>query len=125
MANHIELLLPGLDRLAWFSLREEAGTLPIKFEEVAASSGAHGEPVTTAIIVVSLATIRIVAAWLMKEREKGVLRHTIITRSPDGTSTEETIELSTLSSRAPKAGIISALGKLLKLDVGSLLEEDR
>lgn len=120
----IELLIPDLDRLAWMSLQVGETKLPIRFESVGPRRSGFPEPVTIAVIALGLPAITAIAAWLLKERERGVVKQTIRTRTADGVEVEETIELTLASSRAPKADIIKALGKATRIDVASLLNAD-
>jgi len=72
-----ELAVPGLDRVALASLPNEATGLDVKFEKLPPSLGAHGEPVTTALMLLGPPAIYLLAAWLMKERKRGNFSHTI------------------------------------------------
>ena len=120
----IALVIPGLDRLDRLALVGQFQSDEIGFEDIPLSGGRHGELVTAAVIVGTLAAINALAAYLLKDRDRGTLRRSIIVRLPDGSEREETVEVDIETSHAPKADVLKQLGSITHIDVSSLLKVD-
>ena len=118
----ITLVIPGLDRIDRLALVGEFKSDEIRFEDKPSSSGRHGELITAAVIVGTLTAIKVLAAYLLKDRDRGKLKRTIIVRLPDGSEREETIEVDLDSSHAPKAEVLKQLGSITHIDVSSFLK---
>jgi hypothetical protein len=120
----VTLVIPGLDRIDRLALAGQFEDNQIRFEDKPPLSGKHGELITAAVIVVSLAALRVLAGYLLKDRDRGKLKRTILVRLPDGSEREETIEVDVGSSHAPKAEVLKQLGSITHIDVSSLLKAD-
>lgn len=120
----ITLIIPGLDRIDRLALVGQFKSDEISFEDKPSSSGRHGELITAAVIVGTLAAINGLAAYLLKDRDSGRLKRTIVVRLADGSEREETVELDLDSSHAPKAEVLKQLGSITHIDVSSLLKAD-
>jgi hypothetical protein len=110
----------GLDKLDQLELNEQFEPGAVHFEESVMSDGKHGELVTTAVVVVSVLGLKVLAAWLIKSRTKEKFKKTIEIFSADGSKRVETIEVDFLSSTAPKESVLKELARLCNVDLGFL-----
>lgn len=110
--------LSGLDR------RELAAALPpecLDFEQPEAQGGEHGELATaTAIVVVGVASLRLLAAWLVRARRSQKLTETVEIERPDGTRITRTMVLDLDEVDEPEAAVLRALSDLFPLDIGQI-----
>jgi hypothetical protein len=120
----ITLVIPGLDRIDRLALAGQFKSDEISFEDKPSSSGRHGELITAAVVLGTLGAINVLAAYLLKDRDRGRLKRTIVARLPDGSEREETVEVDLDSSHAPKAEVLKQLGSIAHIDVSSLLKVD-
>lgn len=114
----------GLDKLDQLELDEQFEPGAVQFEESAMTDGKHGELVTTAIVVVSVLGLKVLAAWLMKNRSGEKLRKTIEIVNADGSKRVETIEIDLRSSVAPNKTVLTELARLCNVDLG-VLQDDK
>lgn len=108
--------LPGLNRL---DQRELAEALPgsVEFERQGADGGRHGELLTaTAIVVVSVEALRVLAGWLLRTRRTSKIKQTIIRERPDGSRETLCLQVDVNDSEAPDQAVVDALSKLLSVD---------
>jgi hypothetical protein len=118
------LVVPGLDRIDRLALSGQFNSSEIRFEDKPSLSGKHAELITAAVIVGTLTAINALAAYLLKDRDSGKLKRTILVRLADGSEHEETIEVDFGSSHAPKAEVLKQLGSITHIDVSPLLKAD-
>src|SRR5262249_15151705 len=77
--------VPGLNRLHERELAEALPDGSVEFERAEAEGGRHGELLTaTAIIIVSVEALRVLAAWLLRTHRNRKIEQTIIIERPDG-----------------------------------------
>ena len=112
--------IPDLTKLDQLELQKqlEAGDLVI--EEPREDGQTHGELATaTAIVIVSLAALRVLAIWLSKSNRRSSVRKIVEVVAPDGTKRTVTIEYDAQSSDSD-AKVLEQLAKACDLDVSAL-----
>jgi hypothetical protein len=112
----VEIRLSGVAKLDRMELEADAAGAKVRFEDETLPDGQHGELATTAIITVSVLGLKLLAAWLMKDRDTTRIRRTVETVDRDGRKQVETIEIDLSSSKAPKADVLAALGEKFGVD---------
>jgi hypothetical protein len=116
MKSPIEAIrVPGLTRLDKLELEKELAPGSVTFKDEL-SDAAHGEPLTTAVVIVSVVAIRALAGWLMKDNESGVIEKKVETIDAKGKRRITTLKVNTKSSRAPKAEVVGKLAQLVGID---------
>lgn len=117
--------VPGLTRLDQLELGDDLEPGSVKFENQELDGAKHGEPVSIAIIAVSMVALKVLAAWLLKNSDRQILEKKVELIGADGKSRRvETIRVDLRSSQAPKAAVLKELGRLCAVDVSSLLNKE-
>lgn len=116
-----EIRVVGLTRLDALELAGEHPDAEITFEEPVPHDAQHGELVTAALIAVTIAGLNVLAAWLVKDRKKGRLEHTIEIVSANGERRTEKLVVDLRESTA-KAQVLQELGRLTDIDVSGFLD---
>jgi hypothetical protein len=105
----------GLDALDKTELERALGQDDVQFEEVKVPDGTYGEPGTIiAVVVISVAIIKGLTAWLMKKRRKGIVHQEIEIEYPDGRKVRKTIQIDVNSS--DPAQVLKQLGQAFEID---------
>lgn len=112
MKNEItKIRLPGLDELDVIELEDSLDPSMVQFEAQPIEPGRYGEPATiTAIIIISVASLKALSAWLMKNKQTKHLKKTVEKFYEDGTREVVTLELDLSTSTAPEAELVKQLG---------------
>ncbi len=121
--NASAIHITGLSKLDYHELQHEFKGADIEFKDEAMPGGKHGELVTTAVIIISIAAVKLLGAWLLKNRDRNRIRRTIEIVDKDGVKRTETLDMDLSSSKAPEADVLSGLAKLLDIDPASLLNK--
>jgi hypothetical protein len=105
----------GLDALDKNELERALGQDDVQFEEVNIPEGTYGDPGTIiAVVVISVAIIKGLTAWLMKKRRKGIVQQEIEIEYPDGRKVRKTIQIDVSSSDPAK--VLNQLGAAFEID---------
>jgi hypothetical protein len=118
------ILVPGLTKLDKMEIEEEFEPGTVTFEDQELKGGKHGEPTTTAIVIISVVAIRALAAWLMKDSESSSIEKKVEIIDANGKTRVETIKVDLKSSTSPKADVLKQLSQLLKVDFSLLNEKE-
>jgi hypothetical protein len=117
MSNGItELRFPGLTELDVIELENSLeennlDTSLVRFEEQSLEGDRYGEPATiTVIIIVSVAALKVLNTWLLKNRQVKHFKKKIETIDSSGRRKIVTIEIDLSSSTAPEAELVKQLG---------------
>lgn len=106
-----ELRFPGLTELDVIELEDTFDASMIRFESQTIEGDRYGEPATiTAIIILSLAALKVLSAWLMKNRQTKHFEQTVELIHKDGTREIKAIKLDLSKSTAPEAELVKQLG---------------
>jgi hypothetical protein len=115
--------IPSITRLDQLELGKSLPENSVRFETDPASPDEHGELATvTAIVIVSLAALRVLAAYLMKKNKHKSVHMTVTVVKPDGTKIEKTLELADSSNEPPSAAVLKQLAELCEADVSKLVD---
>lgn len=116
-----KLRLYGLNRLDKRELQQELDPSLLSFEEPVAEGGEHGELVTvTAIVLVGIVSLRLLAAWLLKTRRSEKLNETVEIELPNGTRIKKTLSVDLKGSDEPEAEVLNALTDLFPAELAGL-----
>jgi hypothetical protein len=113
--------LTGLDRADAADLEDvlaEHALAPdeLRIEEETLPPHRLGEPVTFILLAgITMATIGVLGAFLMKRRTREALRYSVEVTYPDGTRKVEVLELSRNESEAPDPEVIEKLAEITRL----------
>ncbi len=119
MDTQTTIRVPGMTRLDRLEIGHELGADAVRFEEEALPDGQHGELATTAIVVVTVLSLKVLASWLIKNRTSNKIRKTIEIVGADGSRRSETIEIDMRTSTTPERDIMGQLAKLCEIDLSS------
>jgi hypothetical protein len=111
----------GLTRLDALELAADHPDAEVTFEESEPQDAQHGELATAALIALTVAGLQVLAAWLVKDRKKGRVEHTIEIVSPTGERRTEKLVVD-LSESTAQAQVLQELGRLTKVDVSAFEE---
>jgi hypothetical protein len=112
-----KIRIPGLTRLDQAELADSADSVSIEFENEALPDGRFGELMTVALIAVTFAGMKVLAAYLLRTSEGQNIKKTIEIVNADGSTRTEIIEVNLRSSKAPKADILKAISTALHIDL--------
>jgi hypothetical protein len=112
----------GLTRLDGLELKKKVPDADLKFETATAGDAKHGELATWAIVLLTLAGLKLLAAWLMKDNTHGKISHTIVQTNSRGESRAENFEME-IDQSTSEADVVNALAKLMKVDPKLLPEK--
>ncbi len=113
----------GLNRLDREELRSHFSAESLSFEEPKTQQGSAGDlVVTAAVFVVSLATLKMLTAWLLATRQGDFVEQTMDVVRPDGTKIRYKFTQRLDKSRAPDAQVLEQLGNWFKDDLDALKE---
>lgn len=118
MSDQYVIRFPGLQPLDERELREALPATDLTFEQpqVEERPGTRHEPFTVvAVIVLTGAAIRGIAAWLLKKRHRRRIELTVEVRRPDGT-TERRTAVFEMSESSSQEEIVRAIGDQFQLD---------
>lgn len=104
--ERVAISLP-LRRVDALTLQQVLGEDSVSVQSSLAKGAIHGEPVSTALIVVSVASVGALASWLASRR---VIKFEMSRKSPDGS--EETLKFD--FEQTPEAGLVATILKALK-----------
>lgn len=113
--------IPDLTKLDQLELEGqlENGRLHIEEHE---ETETHGELATaTAVVLVSLAALRVIAVWLSKKNQRTSFKKVIEVVDPTGNKRTFTIEYDRRSSTPPEAEVLKQLAAACNVDTSSLL----
>jgi hypothetical protein len=113
--------IPDLTRLDELELRKELGPDAVRFEHDQHADEMHGEIATaTAIMLVSLAALRVLAVHLARAHDRKSFRKRVEIEHPDGRRQVEEIVYETSSSEAPEAEVLKQLATACAIDATEL-----
>jgi hypothetical protein len=120
-SNPAAIRVPGVSNLDRLEMAQIISNDAIRFETQLPADSKHGlEPITTAIVLVTIVALRGLSAWLLKSRQNNRIERTIELELPDGTRRTERLIVDLKSSSAPDEQVLKALGDLTHVDVGTL-----
>ncbi len=105
----------GLSRLDSLDLKRQYPDAEITFDAATPQEAEHGELATAALIVLSLAGIKALAAWLLKNSMRGKIKRTIDVIEADGSRRTEVFEMQ-LSESTSQGDVVKALAEVMKID---------
>lgn len=119
MSNQqVKLQISGLTQLERIELEEFLSPEALQFEERSMDDDSHGDLGTTiAIVIVSVAALKALTAWLLSTRQGQSFRQTVVIKYPDGSEEERTIEYNNDSSEAPDAKILEQFQSMFISDI--------
>jgi hypothetical protein len=117
-----EIRIAGLTKLDRAELSEGADTRNIRFEDEQMPGEKHGELLATAVVLITVAGLHTLGAYLLRTQEKGRIRKTVEVVDSRGRRITETVEVDISKSKAPKASVLKELAKLTGIDASQLLE---
>ncbi len=119
-ARDLRIKIPDLTKLDQLELQRQLGADEFQIEEPEEGGQTHGELATaTAIVIVSLAALRVIAVWLSKSHRSATYKRTVEVISPNDTK-RVTIQYDGKSDEPPDADVLNQLAKACELDVGAL-----
>lgn len=106
-----EICFSGLTDLDVIELESGFDASLVRFEDQQLKGDRYGEPATiTAIIIISVASLKVISAWLMKNKQTKHIKKTVEKIHDDGTREIITLELDLSSSTPPEAELVKQLG---------------
>jgi hypothetical protein len=118
----VSLHVQGLSKLDRMELAADFKNAPVRFQDEKLPDGQHGELGSTAVIALSLVGLKLLAAWLVKNRKKGRIRRSIEIVKANGERRTETLDVDLSSSESPEAAVVDALATLTKFDLQASLK---
>jgi hypothetical protein len=112
----------GLTRLDGLDLKKQFPDAQISFEPGSGADAKHGELATWAVVMLTLAGIKALASWLMKNRSKGKIAHSITVTNSKGETRTDHFEMEYNESTSD-ADVVKALTKFMKADPGLIPEK--
>jgi hypothetical protein len=109
----------GMSRLESLDLKRQFPDAAISFEASPTKDPQLGELATVAVVVVTLAGLKLLAAWLSKNRKNNEIMKTVEVVSADGSRRTETIHLK-VSESTTNADIIKAIAPMMDVDLKQL-----
>lgn len=109
----------GLSRLDSLDLKKQFPDAVVSFESSPTKDPQLGELATVAVVMVSLAGLKLLAAWLSKNRKNNEITKTVEIVSPDGSRRTETIHLK-VSESTTNADIMKAIAPMMQVDLSQL-----
>jgi hypothetical protein len=109
----------GLRRLDSLDLLKQYPDAKITFEPGSVTGSEHGELASATVILLTLAGLRVLAAWLMKNRKNDVIEHSLEVVGADGSRRIEKFSMR-LSASTSQADVVKAIADLLGIDVSKL-----
>ena len=113
MEDVLEVSFPGLRALDLHELRESLPDDSLRLTEATPPGrvGTSYEPLTSvAIVLVSAAALRGIAAWLLKKRHRGRVEYDVEVRRADGSSERRRLVIEFSESSTDEA-VVRALGE--------------
>jgi len=105
----------GVDSLAQRELETTLDQGTVKFEKIEVPGGTYGEPGTIiAVVVISVAAIKGLTAWLMKRRRHGTVEQTIEIEYADGRKVRKNVRFDVSSSDPQK--VLDQVGAAFEID---------
>jgi hypothetical protein len=117
----IEIRIPNLTRLDQLELSRTLGDNGVRFEAAQGTGDTHGELATlTAAVIISLASLRVLAVWLAKKHDRRTFKATFDVVNRDGSRRAVTVESSSASTEAPDAQVLKQLAAVCNVDLSQL-----
>lgn len=117
----VKVRIVGLTKLDKLELQKMLGSEQVSFEESRSSTGTHGELATaTAVVIVSLAALRVLAVYLATSQNRTIGRKRIEVVNKDGSKRVEEIEISDASSSSPDDKVMKQLASVCSVDIRGL-----
>ena len=105
----------GLDALDKNELEKALGQDGVTFDKAEVPGGTYGEPGTIiAIVVITVAALKGLTAWLMKKRRQGTIELTSEIEHTDGSKERKTIRVDVSSS--DPAEVLKQVGAAFEID---------
>ena len=112
----------GLTKLDQIELEGKLGKSSVTFEKAPLASGDHGELATlTAVVLVSLSALRVLALYIVQKTDRKTFRKEIEIVTKDGRRKVLKIEWDTKSSEPPDAQVLKQLASACEVDASELL----
>jgi len=109
----------GLSRLDSLDLKKKFPDARITFEPGTTKDPQHGELVTVALVALTVAGLNVLAAVLLKDRNRGKIEKTIEIINADGSRRTETIVME-VSESTSHADVVKALAPQIGVDLSKL-----
>ena len=117
-----QIRVPDLTRLDQLSLEKQLDSSQLHFEQAPDTAGTHGELATaTAIVIVSLSALRVLAAWLTKRRKQKSSKVTLEVTDPQGNRRTLVVEFGDQESTT-EPEILKQLAAACNVDISSLVK---
>jgi hypothetical protein len=115
----VKLRLHDVTRLDQRELQERFGDDVLSFDTPSAGEGGeHGELATaTAILILGMGTLRLLAAWLLQARRTQQINETIEIERPDGTRVKRSLSVDLSEVDEAEPAVLKALVDLFPLDL--------
>jgi hypothetical protein len=118
-----KIYVPSLTCLDQLELEKHLTSDVVRFETDPLDRALYGDlALATAIVIVSLAALRVLAVHLAKKRKEQTMRYTVKVEEPDGQKKELTIEVNSSSSELPDAQILKQLARACEVDLSGLTD---
>lgn len=124
MSDLIRLRVPALTKLDVLEILQESEPDMFSIEKEELPAGRHGEPVSAAVVIISVAALQVLAAWLLRTHSGESFRKTVETIDKDGKVTREIIEYKAKSSEAPKQTVLKELARIGRIAPNLLVDTD-
>jgi hypothetical protein len=113
--------VPGLTNLDELELRKKLDPSALRIEKDDGSSDIHGELATaTAIVIVSLAALRVLAVYLVKSHDRQEFEKTVEVEGKNGEKRKAVIRYKSSSSKEPEAAVLEQLAAACDVDAREL-----
>jgi hypothetical protein len=113
--------VPGITKLDELELRKKLDPSALRIEEDDGSSDIHGELATaTAIVIVSLAALRVLAVYLVASHDGQEFEQTVEVERKNGEKRKTVIRYKSSSSKAPEAAVLEQLAAACDVDAREL-----
>jgi hypothetical protein len=116
----VEIRVAGVSRLDVLDFEEDLPADAIRFETPVLGSPGHGEVATVAIVAIAALALRALTAVLLKRRKGAAVERTIQIVDASGQVRTETLRVHLSESSPPEAQVLSALTKLLEIDIKAI-----
>jgi hypothetical protein len=117
----VTIRISDVTKLEERELRDKLDPDVVSFEEEEQGEDTHGEIATaTAIVIVSLAALRVLAIYLVKTRDRDRRTKRVEVTKPDGTRRVVEIVIDTSSSKEPEADVLKQLAEATDVKASEL-----
>ena len=113
--------IQGISKIDRLEIENSASKDTVRFETQVMQGSKFGiEPVTVAVVLLSVEGLKILSTWLLKNRKHNHIEKHLEIEYADGTKRIEEFKFDFSSSTAPDQQVLRALKDLLDVDVTGL-----